>query len=107
MKNRSWYIGTSLLVLVVVLAVGQVWLQRAAEAQSRGAAQAPTFEVDPLWPKPLPNHWVLGSTIGVYVHEKDHIWIIHRSSATLSNMEKGAELKTPTGECCVGAPPVL
>jgi hypothetical protein len=107
MKNRSWYIGTSLLVLVVVLAVSQVWLQRAAEAQSRGAVQAPMFEVDPLWPKPLPNHWVLGSTIGVYVDEKDHIWIIHRSSATLSNMEKGAELKTPTGECCVGAPPVL
>ena len=22
--------------------------------------QAPRFEVDPLWPKPLPNHWVLG-----------------------------------------------
>ncbi|HEY6361457.1 MAG TPA: hypothetical protein VIX63_10150 [Vicinamibacterales bacterium] len=107
MKNRSWYIGTGLLVLVVVLAGSQVWLQRAAEAQSQGAVQAPMFEVDPLWPKPLPNHWVLGSTIGVWVDERDHIWIIHRSSATLSNMEKGAELKTPTGECCVGAPPVL
>ena len=31
------------------------------------AVQAPTFEVDPMWPKPLPNHWVLGSTIGVGV----------------------------------------
>ena len=31
-------------------------------AQDRkGAVQAPMFEVDPLWPKPLPNHWVLGS----------------------------------------------
>ena len=26
---------------------------------------SPSFEVDPFWPKPLPNHWVLGSTIGV------------------------------------------
>ena len=26
---------------------------------------APRFEVDPLWPKRLPNHWVLGQVIGV------------------------------------------
>ena len=78
-----------------------------AAAQAKGGVQAPRFEVDPLWPKPLPNHWVLGSTIGVSVDENDHIWIIHRSSATLGNNEKGLELKPPTGECCAGAPPVL
>ena len=26
----------------------------------RDRATAPNFEVDPLWPKPLPNHWVMG-----------------------------------------------
>jgi hypothetical protein len=31
-------------------------------AQSSGKVRAPIFEVDPLWPKPLPNHWVLGMT---------------------------------------------
>ena len=46
-------------------------------------------------------------TIGVWVDEHDHVWIIHRSSATLNNNERGAELKPPTGECCRGAPPVL
>ena len=65
------------------------------------------FEVDPLWPKPLPNHWLLGSTIGVFVDPQDHVWIIHRSSATLNNNERGAEITPPTGECCAGAPPVL
>jgi DNA-binding beta-propeller fold protein YncE len=60
-----------------------------------------------MWPKPLPNHWLLGSTIGVSVDAQDHIWIIHRSSATLNNNERGAELDPPTGECCKGAPPVL
>jgi hypothetical protein len=69
--------------------------------------QAPIFEVDPLWPKPLPNHWLLGSAIGVSVDDQDHIWIIHRSSATLNNNERGLELPRPTGECCAGAPPVL
>ena len=63
--------------------------------------------MDPFWPKPLPNHWLLGATIGVWVDERDHIWIIHRSSATLNNNERGAELNPPTGECCKGAPPVL
>ena len=27
-------------------------------------SMAPMFEVDPFWPKPLPNHLLLGSTIG-------------------------------------------
>jgi hypothetical protein len=107
MRKRSWRVGAGLLALVVVLGITQVLLQRAVAAQNRGAATAPMFEVDPLWPKPLPNHWLLGSTIGVWVDERDHIWIIHRSSATLNNNEKGAELPTPTGECCKGAPPVL
>jgi DNA-binding beta-propeller fold protein YncE len=69
--------------------------------------QAPVFEVDPLWPKPLPNQWLLGMTIGVHVDEQDNVWIIHRSSATLNNNERGAEISPPTGECCRGAPPVL
>jgi DNA-binding beta-propeller fold protein YncE len=63
--------------------------------------------VDPFWPRPLPNHWLLGSTIGVWADAQDNIWIIHRSSATLHNNEKGAELSPPIAECCKGAPPVL
>jgi len=81
-------------------------LQRSVDAQGGGATvQAPRFEVDPFWPRPLPNHWILGSAIGVWVDERDHVWIIHRSSATLDDNEKGVELKT--AECCAGAPPVL
>ena len=98
--------GRFVLVLVVLTASG-VLVARELAGQSRNSVQAPYFEVDPLWPKPLPNHWVLGSTIGVSVDEKDHVWIIHRGSATLGNNEKGLELNPPTGECCAGAPPVL
>src|SRR6266699_5474211 len=67
---------------------------------------APSFQVDPLWPKPLPNHWVLGSVTGVAVDSQDHIWIIHRGADSLGNNEKGAILNPPTG-CCVPAPQVL
>ena len=106
MTERKLVSGAVLVAAIVGLGVGQAVLQDKAEAQ-RTNVQAPMFDVDPLWPKPLPNKWVLGSTIGVWVDEQDHVWIIHRSSATLHNNEKGAELNPPIAECCRGAPPVL
>ena len=106
-SQRHLWIGSAFLALIVALGVGQLVLERAVDAQAKAGVQAPRFEVDPMWPRPLPNHWLLGSTIGVSVDAQDHVWIIHRSSATLNNNERGAELDPPTGECCKGAPPVL
>mgnify|MGYP001207971805 CR=1 FL=1 len=69
-------------------------------------SMAPMFEVDPLWPKPLPNHWLLGSTIGVAVDSRDHVWIIHRGN--LAPNEMPSQLDPPIAdECCSAAPPVL
>jgi DNA-binding beta-propeller fold protein YncE len=104
-RNRSLVAGASVVALLVIMGISQSVLERTAAAQNKGAVQAPRFEVDPLWPKPLPNHWILGSTIGVWVDTDDHVWIIHRSTATLGNNEK--TLETKQGECCAGAPPVL
>jgi DNA-binding beta-propeller fold protein YncE len=67
---------------------------------------APRFEVDLTWPKPLPNHWILGATIGVSTDAKDHVWIIHRPGS-LEPGEIHATTKPPTAQCCVPAPPVL
>ncbi len=91
--------------LVLGLGIGQAVLDNQATAQQR-TAQAPIFEVDPLWPKPLPNHWLLGMTIGVWVDEQDNVWIIHRGGATLHAKEKGQESGL-SPECCRSAPPVL
>ena len=60
-------VGAGLLALLGALGAGQAALEARAAAQAAGAVQAPRFEVDPLWPKPLPNHWILGQTIGVSV----------------------------------------
>ncbi len=68
---------------------------------------APMFEVDPFWPKPLPNHWIIGSAIGVSVDSRDHVWIIHRQQSLNPRTEMSAGTNPPTGECCVPAPPVL
>ena len=106
MARRHLLVGGIFVVTIGILAVTEIALHRSVEAQGGGGTvQAPRFEVDPFWPKPLPNHWLLGSAIGVWVDERDHVWIIHRSSATLDDNEKGVELKT--AECCAGAPPVL
>mgnify|MGYP001218955719 CR=1 FL=1 len=75
-------------------------------AQGRDPVQAPIFEVDPFWPKPLPNHWVMGSTVGLSVDGQDHVWIIHRPQTVEANF-KGADLRPPIGACCSIAPPVL
>jgi hypothetical protein len=104
--SRSLVFGATLAVGVLALAVGQSVLQNKAEAQADGV-QAPRFEVDPLWPKPLPNNWLLGMAIGVWADDQDHIWIIHRGASTLHNNERGAELNPPVAECCRSAPPVL
>jgi DNA-binding beta-propeller fold protein YncE len=99
-------IGRTMLV-AGVLGVAGLLVARELAGRDDATVEAPYFEVDPFWPKPLPNHWLLGSTIGVSVDDRDHVWIIHRGSATLNDNEKGLELSPPRGECCAGAPPVL
>ena len=66
------------------------------------------FEVDPLWPKPLPNHWLLGI---------DHRRVGRRAGPRLDHpprrrrrcttTREALELNPPIGECCARAPPVL
>jgi len=60
--------------------------------------QVPTFRVDPFWPKPLPNHWLVGAVVGVAVDRHDHIWITHRPSTLQPN---------ETRSIWRAAPPVL
>jgi glyoxylase-like metal-dependent hydrolase (beta-lactamase superfamily II) len=67
-------------------------------AAGRGLEDRPVYTVDPYWPKPLPNHWVIGAVAGVAVDARDHVWIVHRPS-TLQPNETRAIWKA--------APPVL
>jgi sugar lactone lactonase YvrE len=70
---------------------------------------APSFQVDPLWPKPLPNHWLLGSVTGVAVDAQDHIWVVHRGYDSMAARTEIGAATTPktADECCVPAPFVL
>jgi DNA-binding beta-propeller fold protein YncE len=103
-RKRDVCVSGVLLALLLAVLLAQVGLQNVSAQQA--APAAPVFQVDPMWPKPLPNHWILGSVIGIAVDSKDHIWIIHRPGSLTEN-EKAATLDPPAGECCVPAPPVL
>src|SRR5947209_1945311 len=48
-------------------------------------AKPPSYSVDPFWPKPLPNHWIVGAVAGVAVDLRDHVWIIQRPSTLQPN----------------------
>jgi DNA-binding beta-propeller fold protein YncE len=81
--------------------VGAALISTAAAAND-----APRFQVEPFWPKPLPENWILGQVSGIAVGPDDTIWIVHRP-ATLVDDEKGATLNPPTTKCCKAAPAVL
>jgi DNA-binding beta-propeller fold protein YncE len=103
--KRNLYIGLAFSTLLIGLGVASTVLEKRAAVEAAGV-QAPRFEVDPMWPKPLPNHWLLGMTIGVSVDAQDHIWIIHRGGS-LERMENYLAANPPASECCMAAPPVL
>jgi DNA-binding beta-propeller fold protein YncE len=66
----------------------------------------PQFQVDALWPKPLPNEWILGQVAGITVDRFDRIWIVQRPNS-LTPRERAAEQNPPPSRCCRAAPPVL
>ena len=103
-NRRHLVTGAAFLAAIAGIALAERALVRQAAAQP--TVQAPRFEVDPFWPKPLPNGWMLGMTIGVAVDSNDHVWIVHRAD-TLSPLEAAADQNPPAATCCSKAPPVL
>ena len=101
------FLTAILLALILALAAGEVLLREKAEALQAGMVEVPLFEVDPFWPKPLPNHWLLGNTIGVGIDSRDHVFIVHRRQSLNPGNEGNVGPDQPAAECCEAAPNVL
>ena len=92
-----------------------------------GTGKTPGFVIDPSWPQPLPNNWIVGQLGGLYVDHHDHIWVYNRPRS-LTNEEAGLEGPAPgatdgngqpinglgqvraygaIADCCKAAPSVL
>jgi hypothetical protein len=104
-RTRARRAGSGLLVLAVALA-GCASAASSGGSVSASAAEAPVFEVDPFWPRPLPNNWLMGQAAGVAVDRRDHVWVVQRPKS-LTEDERGATLKPPRSLCCVPAPSVM
>ena len=103
--KRDLRTGAALLAAGGLLGAISFLLDDRAGVEAAGV-MAPRFEVDPLWPKPLPNHWLLGTVIGVDVDADDNVWIIHRGGS-LDPKEVYATWDPPASDCCYPAPPIL
>lgn len=64
LKNKV-LVGAALAVSLVGLSLGQNMI--GTDDVTAQGVMAPSFEVDPFWPKPLPNEWILGNVIGVAI----------------------------------------
>ena len=106
MTNKKLAIASLLTASLVALGIGQSKLQVPTIAASNDV-MAPAFLVDPLWPKPLPNHWITGNTIGVDVDDRDHIFTVHRNTENMFGGRTEIGLALGVAECCTPAPPIL
>jgi L-ascorbate metabolism protein UlaG (beta-lactamase superfamily) len=70
-----------LTALIIMLPAIALYNSPLARTQSAGAAAAPVLQVDPSWPRPLPNNWSVGPVSGIAVDARDHIWIVQRAEA--------------------------
>ena len=104
-RNTRLTLGACILATLGFLGgcANGVALQRVEGAP---AGLGPAYAVDPHWPKPLPNQWLLGQVAGIATDKDQNIWIIHRPG-TLTEDERGAMLKPRRSRCCVDTPPVL
>jgi DNA-binding beta-propeller fold protein YncE len=92
---------------LTIAAVAAMLAIPASHLVSQARAETPPqYAVDPFWPKPLPDNWILGQVSGIAVDNDDNVWIVHRPS-TLVDDEKGAQKTPPETRCCIAAPPVL
>lgn len=103
-KGASHLLGGAAMKRTLLIAAAVLLAGFGASAPS-----VPSFTVDPLWPKPLPNHWLLGSVTGVAVDAHDNVWVVHRGyDSFTARTEIGLATNPKTAQdCCLPAPQVL
>ena len=60
-------------------AIGACCLGAFVAGPGARAQDVPAYRVDPYWPKPLPNKWIMQQVPTLTVDKDDHIWVLNRS----------------------------
>src|ERR1700694_4628139 len=92
-EGLAFAIGLSFFLVLVLVP--------AARAQN-----PPIYEVDPTWPKPLPNKWLMQGVPVMVTDKDDHIWVYNRPR-DITPDESGPATTPPRTDCCKAAPAVL
>ena len=88
-KRNSFLMTVVCTALTLVL---QIICSQTLQAQGG----TPKYEVDPSWPRPLPDKWVTGSIGGICVDNQDHVLLLNRHNLTDNELDAGHQ-----------APPVI
>src|SRR5262249_44820535 len=105
MIRRLFLVGVSPAVMLAGLGLANPFSHHVT-AQPPANGLAPRFLVDPFWPKPLPNRWILGQVARVAVDAQDRGGTVHPPKPW-GGEERGGMLTPPRNECCAPAPPVM
>src|SRR5580704_3844653 len=76
------------------------------------AQDPPTWKwkVDPSWPKPLPNHWMVGHLEKPVVDKDGNIWVgnyIEALDRAVDHQQLGLAQTPPVADCCNPGPSVI
>lgn len=94
-------------VLMLLFSISIVYQGLQGNVMARESTDSiPSFSVDPFWPKPLPNDWLIGQVAGVAADARNHVWIIHRP-ASLGDDEYAPAERPASGVPYIPAPPVI
>lgn len=98
--NRSVHVLVVILTFGVALGIWNPLSRKANDLLAQAATTSKLFQVDPFWPKPLPNDWITGNVGGTCVDSKDHVFIVNRTADADNFTAKDKEMGHP-------APPVI
>ena len=68
---------------IITAIIAGIWNPFSREGDALRGQASPTstkFQVDPFWPKPLPDDWVTGNVGGTCVDSNDHVFIVNRTA---------------------------
>ncbi len=80
MTARKYLVFGVLLVLGVVLFLWNPFSANNGLVYGQVPPTSEYFQVDPYWPKALPNDWVTGNVGGACVDANDHVFIVSRTA---------------------------
>lgn len=80
MRRVKPYVYAGTLVLALVTGLG--FFNSLTQADSQKSFGAPSYQVNPFWPKPLPDNWVTGEVAGTCIDSNDHVFIVNRGFQT-------------------------